>query len=1190
MATTVLRRNLRSDTVKKVAHAAEHLQFSGYKSFDFEEPDNPTIREHYKRQKLYNRIGQEIFIYFLAIILILLVSGLYLGLFFGTEHFLHKRIENFTGYVAEGNYIKAFAAALGSCLIAAMVPAVFVVFFAPGAIGSGMTQVISFLNGSADLETINLITTIARAMGVFGIVIAGLYSGMDGPVAQIGASVGILLTKVIRRSHTLRRIFYGEANKRALDEDVSASKKSAKTTIGWKALLSFLEQKKLRLFYTLGASAAIAAVFRSPIGGVMFALEEATSFFEPSMLLRTAFATVFTYLLVTYSVVLGTGALSADFNTTSYFSSGLSVHFPAKVDCGPPIHIEDFLAYIIMGLMAAIIGNAWNWLLGQVQRLRLKYIINPATSTAGARGGRNVARKLVRVLEVFVVCLITTAVTVLLPLAPGADVCTSVRQPVGHVVPSTPTACGTAGNNLANLRECFDDIHQVCLPSAMSDQYRWNILSQYLRNQGVAEALQSEHGSGGHGNSTSGEHGTSGSSSGHGTTGNSESSAGHGGTGSSGSEAHGSANTPATNAENHGSAGAPAGSENHANPAFSAGTPPRSEGETSTEEPDVVGAASVNSRPPPPHFNPNIVPVHGIRPVSHSISHHSYAPSHLYYAPPPSRLRHPNYHYGPGTRSFTANLHKLIRRSGGGGGDDVEEKMRERLAPLMNTLPPQERLVPFFVYTEDHLQGKADEACYYELRSLLYSSPEVQLDLLLKRGLYDIWSARTLALFGLIYLMLTILTYYIALPTDLVIPNLIIGAVAGRAFGLLVNNIKARLIGRMVEDPGVWAMFGMAAAWSGTSRLVLTVAIVCLELTSDFNNIPGLLVVTISAAWLGRFLGPSLYHVELENNEAPFLDHEPSHPLHYRSIERAINRNGKLVWLRAEEPLYRIREIVESPFSGFPVVEVVKENSPTSSPVSGTGSAPSPPGVLVGGRRHHPRAHTTTRAHLRPIGFVLKDRIKESLAYLEQHLETIRTLTPTLGGTNTASTVDPTRTLINIRSLMNVSPTIVPEDTVAAKVYRNMRHMGLKSVLVVDRQGFLVGVVTRKDLIRLSHVYAHYDPAKESKGSGGHGGDEKDPMGGIMRQSTFVVEVPAEEDQRLGSLHSIPGSSASIDVGGIGGSAEGSGSAGDGRSWGGSRELGVGEETSLLTHEGGSGVMEMKETTPLSVSFTKGAR
>ncbi|RKO83485.1 hypothetical protein BDK51DRAFT_27291, partial [Blyttiomyces helicus] len=251
----------------------------------------------------------------------------------------------------------------------------------------------------------------------------------------------------------------------------------------------------------------------------------------------------------------------------------------------------------------------------------------------------------------------------------------------------------------------------------------------------------------------------------------------------------------------------------------------------------------------------------------------------------------------------------------------------------------------------------------------------------------------------------------------LVIPNLIVGAAIGRMFGLLYNVIQDSR-GRPHADPGFFALLGLAALWSSTSRLTLTVVIVCLELTGDFQAIPALITVSFTTAWLSSFCGESLYHKEMANNGAPFLPHEAAHILYTATIGKVMSHRHLhvLTELPTSEECH---DALNSGHNGFPVCErLIVDDA---------------------------RGRTVRR--YRPVGVLDAHVLRDSLSTLAL----------------------PPGQRLSTTSIMNVSPTIVREDATAAKVFHLMRTLGLRHILVVDADGFLVGIVTRKDMLRGTH-------------------------------------------------------------------------------------------------------------------------
>lgn len=329
--------------------------------------------------------------------------------------------------------------------------------------------------------------------------------------------------------------------------------------------------------------------------------------------------------------------------------------------------------------------------------------------------------------------------------------------------------------------------------------------------------------------------------------------------------------------------------------------------------------------------------------------------------------------------------------------------------------------------------------CYYQMRSLLWNIPENVLQNLFLRGVYKLFSWEVLLTFSFAYIVLAGMVNGIVLPTDLVIPNLIIGASFGRLIGLGVDQIK-QLTGSTLVDPGLYAQLGMAGFWAGTSRMTITVALVALETTFELTYVPAVLIVVTVATITGNALGPALYHLEIQKRNIPYLDSEP--PLLAKKVmakmavaEIMSSPVGVIISLKptAGDIRKALRELPDA--SGFPVVD-------------DTGGL---------------------------LGLVLRKRLEQLVA---------------------AGTMRPDPVAVDISTAMNPSPTVVPSTCSVLKAYITFRSLKLRHMVVVDSHasGKVVGVVTRRNLVDAehhAHEAAHGHGRKEEGGHDhGHGHGE----------------------------------------------------------------------------------------------------
>jgi hypothetical protein len=138
----------------------------------------------------------------------------------------------------------AFFATINVCL--AVSASAVTVLFAPAAAGSGIGDVKAYLNG-VDVPNLLLGSTLAtKVLGSAGAVAGGLAVGKEGPFVHIGATIGALAAQGGTRDSHLR----------------------------WRPLAALRTDRARRDFVTCGASCGVAAAFRAPVGGLLFAMEE----------------------------------------------------------------------------------------------------------------------------------------------------------------------------------------------------------------------------------------------------------------------------------------------------------------------------------------------------------------------------------------------------------------------------------------------------------------------------------------------------------------------------------------------------------------------------------------------------------------------------------------------------------------------------------------------------------------------------------------------------------------------------------------------------------------------------------------------------------------------------------------------------------------------------------------------------
>ncbi|KAI4367394.1 hypothetical protein MLD38_023136 [Melastoma candidum] len=302
-------------------------------SLDYEIFENDLFDQDWRSRK-----KSDIFHYVTLKWTLALLIGLATGL---VGFFNNISVENIAGFkllltnnlMSKHRYYEAFAAYAGCNMVLAVMAAALCAYIAPAAAGSGIPEVKAYLNG-VDAHTILAPGTLfVKIFGsIFGVA-AGFVVGKEGPMVHTGACIANLL---------------GQGG-------------SQKYGLTWKWLRYFKNDRDRRDLITCGAAAGVAAAFRAPVGGVLFALEEAASWWRSALLWRTFFTTA------VVAVVLRTFINFCKDGNCGLFGQGGLIMF--EVDSTPAnFTTPDFLAVIFLGIIGGVLGSLYNFLVDKVLR------------------------------------------------------------------------------------------------------------------------------------------------------------------------------------------------------------------------------------------------------------------------------------------------------------------------------------------------------------------------------------------------------------------------------------------------------------------------------------------------------------------------------------------------------------------------------------------------------------------------------------------------------------------------------------------------------------------------------------------------------------------------------------------------------------------------------------------------------
>ncbi|RAO71095.1 uncharacterized protein BHQ10_007107 [Talaromyces amestolkiae] len=140
--------------------------------------------------------------------------------------------------------------------------------------------------------------------------------------------------------------------------------------------------------------------------------------------------------------------------------------------------------------------------------------------------------------------------------------------------------------------------------------------------------------------------------------------------------------------------------------------------------------------------------------------------------------------------------------------------------------------------------------------------------------------------------LLTTITFGLKVPAGIYVPSMVVGGFMGRIVGHLTQYFVVAYPDFFlfascpavpgVEScvtPGVYAMVAAGATMCGVTRLSVTLAVICFELTGSLNHVLPFCIAILCAKWTADAIEPrSIYDLLTDMNDYPFLDNKGSHP------------------------------------------------------------------------------------------------------------------------------------------------------------------------------------------------------------------------------------------------------------------------------------------------------------------------
>lgn len=350
-------------------------------------------------------------------------------------------------------------------------------------------------------------------------------------------------------------------------------------------------------------------------------------------------------------------------------------------------------------------------------------------------------------------------------------------------------------------------------------------------------------------------------------------------------------------------------------------------------------------------------------------------------------------------------------------------------------------------------------------------------------GLCKITTAGTISMVSLLLIasglgfLLTTVTFGLQIPAGIILPSLAIGALYGRALGVVVELLQKHRSGSLIFSacepdipcitPGTYAIVGAASALAGVTRMTVSIVVIMFELTGALTYVLPIMIAVMLSKWIGdAFSKRGIYESWIQFNEYPYLDNKDDTPAPDVTVTNIMTPVEEMVCIdaRHDHSIESLQTLLSTTtFRGFPVI-----NSTHPSSISAMSNLFSP--ADTGERTSFVIASSDSSTNTL-LGYISRSELTYALTLassppnnpdhianypgrnLPSHTRCFFTRNPTASPLTT----------LDLRPWMDQTPITLNSESSLQLAVNMFQRLGLRYLLFVQR-GALKGLLTKKDL------------------------------------------------------------------------------------------------------------------------------